>query len=183
MLLATFVVAISGVTVTPASAASVLSASFSGAVVVDGTVYARHGQTVTLNLTTDAETKCVKVEGAHTAEDSSTTAKTSWAIPLSVESGDGSRAVTVAAFKNINPQGKCTANKGESLGTLSASYVADNTSPVVTGARTPTPNGAGWNKADTTVTWSATDSGSGVGSGPTPATDTQTTETAGTTHT
>ncbi|HEX4687644.1 MAG TPA: PxKF domain-containing protein [Nocardioides sp.] len=129
-----------------------------------GSLYARSGQALTLTVTTSNDAQCVDVAGAFTAHQSSATGKTSWTFGLTAGTGDGTRTVTISAAPNVNPQDKCTGNSN----TTTASYVADNTGPVVTGSLSPAANGAGWNSSDVTVTWTATDTGSGVAGQPSP---------------
>jgi hypothetical protein len=160
-----------------AFASSVNSASFSGGAgtaVVGGTLYAKAGASLTLTVSTSSDTQCVDVSGAFTAHQESGAPKSSWTFPgLPAPTGNGPQTVTITAQPNVNGQHKCTGTSG----TGSASYTLDNTAPSVTGVVSPVPNGAGWNKSDATITWSASDGGSGVASGPTPATDSVTTET------
>ena len=165
----------------PAFAASVSAAAFTGGagtVVVGTTLYARSGGSLTLTLTTSADTKCVQVSGAHTAEQRSATAKSSWTFAFSAGSGDGVQTITATARPEFNTNA-CTGQPGS----RQASYVLDNTGPVVTGALAPLPNANGWNRANVTITWTATDAGSGVASGPTPASDSVVADTAGVTRT
>ncbi|WP_210479605.1 OmpL47-type beta-barrel domain-containing protein [Naasia sp. SYSU D00948] len=148
--------------VTAAIAADVASARFTGGtgtLEVGGVLYAKSGSPVTLTVTTPAGTKCVDVAGAHTARQVSATAKTTWTFNLTAPAGEGGTAVTVAATGAFNNNDRCTTTATNS----SAFYVRDNTGPVVTSAITPTPNAAGWNNADVTVAWTATDLGGGVG--------------------
>jgi hypothetical protein len=151
-----------GATTSPASASSVSAAGFtggSGTLVVNGTLYAKQGGALTLTVTTSSDTKCVAVSGALAAMQLSDTAKTSWTFAFTAGTGDGSRAVTVAASPGFNnPRTSCT---GQSNSTQ-ASYVADNTGPTSTPALTPAPNGAGWNATNTTVKWTVADGGVGV---------------------
>jgi hypothetical protein len=161
---------------------TVSSAAFTGGagtVSVSGTLYVKSGGALTLTVTTSSDTKCVQITGAHTARQTSSTAKSSWTFNFTAGAGDGTQTVTAAASPNFN-QNNCT---GQSQSPQNASYVLDNTGPTVTAALSPAPNGAGWNNANVTVTWSALDSASGVGSGPTPASDSQTANTAGVTKT
>ena len=155
-----------------ASGSSVSGASFSGGsgtVTVNGTVYAKNGGALTLNVTTSSDTQCVDLSGAFTGHQQSTTAKSSWSFsPLTAGAGDGTQTVTVSASPGFNGQNKCNGNTG----TATASYVLDNTGPVVTAALAPAANGAGWNNSNTTVTWSATDQ-VGINSGPTPSSVTE----------
>jgi hypothetical protein len=178
----------------PSYAASATGASFSGGtgtVTVNGTVYAKNGGALTLTVTTDNTTKCVRVtDGITTVDKNSGSAQTSWtftsadsAALFTAGSGNGMKSVTATAFRSFNGQNKCTANAGETAGPQTASYVLDNTGPVVTGAIAPAANAAGWNKSDVTITWSATDAGSGVNGVPSPATDSVTADTAGVTKT
>ncbi|TQM64565.1 hypothetical protein FBY41_0934 [Humibacillus xanthopallidus] len=161
-----------GINVTAASAASVSSAGFTGGtgtVSVGTTLYAKQGAVLTLTVTTSSDTQCVDVAGAFTAHQESPTAKSSWTFTTTAGSGDGIRAITAAASPNFNSQGKCSGNSSS----RDASYTLDNTGPLVSATLAPAPNAAGWNKANTTVTWTATDSGVGVASGPTPASSTE----------
>lgn len=151
-----------------ADAASVTRATFSGGAGtftdLNGTVYARAGAGLSLHVVVDSTTKCVKVTSTdgYNAFQSGAAGQTSYTFPVTGGTGDGAVGFTVAAHSNSNTNG-CTGNSS----TLAASYTRDNTGPVVTGTASPTPQ-AGWNKSNVTVTWSATDTGSGVASGPTP---------------
>ena len=89
---------------------------------------------------------------------------------------DGLRTVNVAA--SVDPG--CSTTDA----TTSLLYTIDNTAPLVSATTSPASgNLAGWFNTDVTITWSASDAGSGVASGPTPATDSQTTNTPGAIHT
>lgn len=151
-----------GATTSPASAASVSAAVFtggSGTASVNGTLYAKQGGALTLTVTTSSDTRCVTVSGALSAMQLSDTAKTSWTFAFTAGSGDGSRAVTVAASPGFNtPRTNCTGTSNSTQ----ASYVVDNTGPTSTPALTPAPNGAGWNATNTTVEWTVADGGVGV---------------------
>src|SRR5205823_5452076 len=81
-------------------------------------------------------------------------------------SGNGT-SVHVVAYPD-KTGGSCA---GTPQGTADTSYVLDNTAPAVTGTASPTANAAGWNNSTpVTVTWAATDAGSGVKTQPSPAT-------------
>jgi hypothetical protein len=186
----TLTAALAAIVATSAYGASVVSASFSGGAgtaSVGGTLYAKQGATLTLTVTTDSNTKCVRVtDGTTSIDKDAASAQTSWTFTSAdstalfvAGSGSGVKTVTATAFKNANGQHKCTANAGEDLGVKTASYILDNTGPAVSGTLSPAANGAGWNKNNVTINWSATDGASGVASGPTPATDSVTSETAG----
>lgn len=178
-----------------AHAASVVSASFtggSGTASVGGVLYAKQGAVLTLDVITDATTTCVEVldSGGSTVlgKQTSGSGNTTWKFTtttnpsmavLTAGAGNGLVTVQTNAWKNVNNAGKCTNENG----TQSASYTLDNTGPTLTGAVSPVPNAAGWNRADLTVNWSATDASSGVASGPTPVTSPQTADTTGATKT
>src|SRR5262249_30831676 len=133
-------------------------------------------------------TKCVDVyqgtsipnTGTPFAHQQSNTVKSTWTFQFIAGTGDGVQFMTAAAYPNFNNNNICNQ---QSQNPATASYTLDNTGPSVTGSVAPTPNGAGWNKSDMTIAWSATDAGSGVASGPTPATDSQTANTSGVTKT
>ena len=156
----------------PVLAASITSAAFSGAAgtaVVSGTLYAKSGSTLTLTAVTDTATNCVSLSGTHSGSSTTPSGTTSttktWTFTLSAATGaDGARNTTLTAFDGAD----CVSGSQQSV---SRSYVVDNTAPAVSVNRLPTPNGFGWNNSDITLTWTATDSGSGVASGPTPASD------------
>ena len=163
-----------------AAAAGVTTAVFSGGAgtaVVAGTLYAKSGAPLTMMVTTDTETSCVALSGAHSASSTApsatdATSKT-WTFSVAAAAGaDGARSTTVTAFDGAD----CVSGVQASVG---RSYVIDNTPPVVTAVRLPTANLFSYNNSDITIDWSATDAGSGVVSGPTPAVDTQTTNTPG----
>lgn len=153
-----------------------VTAAFSGGVSIGGTTYAKNGTNLTLTLTT-SNVKCVDVTGAIVGHQQSATAKSTWTFTTTAGAGNGVQTATVTATGSFNNNNACNTTPA----TTSASYILDNTGPVVTGALTPAPNAAGWNKGDVSVAWSATDAGVGVGSGPTPASDSQSASTAGVT--
>jgi hypothetical protein len=170
------------VQIQPAFGSTVSAATFSGGsgtVSVGGTLYAKNGGALTLTVTTSNDTKCVDVTGAHAAHQTSSTAKTSWTFSFTAGVGNGVQTVTASASPNFNAN-NCT---GQSQSPQSASYILDNAGPVVTASLSPTPNAAGWNNSNVSITWSASDAGSGVASGPTPATDSQSSNTTGVTKT
>lgn len=179
------VVAVAGVTalvlagVSPVAwAASVTTAVFTGGAgtyTSGGTVYAKQGAALTLTVNTDANTECVDVINAAGAtiatQSSDKNPKTLWVFNgptytwLTAGSGSGVVSFTTKAWKGVNGNGKCTANGGETFGIQSASYTLDNTAPTATATLTPLPNGAGWNKTNVSLTWTAADAGgSGVAS-------------------
>ncbi|KRC88264.1 hypothetical protein ASE25_15580 [Terrabacter sp. Root85] len=137
-----------------------------------------------MTLNTDGNTRCVDVidgDGNTIATKSGSNSAT-WSFSgsaypwLTAGSGSGVVQYTTKAWRNVNGQGKCVANQNENFGTQSAAYTLDNTSPTATGAISPAPNGAGWNKADVTVTWSGADTGGSGVKTVSPATDTVTTD-------
>jgi len=162
---------------------SVNSAAFTGGAgtaTVGGTLYAKNGGALTLTVSTSNDTKCVDVTGSLTGHQTSSTAKSSWTFSFTAGAGDGTQTVTAAASPNFNQNNnQCT---GQSQSPKSASFVLDNTGPVVTAALSPSPNAGGWNNADVAITWSAPDGGSGVQS-VTPATDSVSANTSGVTKT
>ncbi|MDP9383208.1 MAG: PxKF domain-containing protein [Chloroflexota bacterium] len=178
------------VSTSTAYAAQVSSVSLKGGAdtytAADGTIYAKSGVALTLEVTTDKTTKCVELTGAHEATQTSQTAKTSWSFPLTAATGEGTQTLSINAtayrsFINNTSKndGKCIADQNETLGTQTISYVLDNSGPVVSGSLSPAANAAGWNKGDVSITWSASDgTGSGVKSGPTPSSDSVTADTA-----
>jgi hypothetical protein len=150
-----------------------------GTTVVNGALFARPGASLTLDVVTDNDTQCVRLTGAHTAEQKAAKGTTQWSFPLTAGSTGGVKSVTAVAFKGVNGNGVCTGDAGESgNSTVSYTVETDNTAPVVTAAVTPAANAAGWHKGNVDIKWSATDFGSGVAAGfPTPGTDSVTAET------
>ncbi len=178
---------VAGLSATPAIAASVTSAAFSGGAgtftAANGTVYAKQGGALTLTLVTDGNTQCVDViDGNSTtiATQSASKGQSNWtfsgsAYPwLTAGTGNGVVQYSTKAWRNVNGQGRCVANQNENFGVQSAAYTLDNTAPTATGALSPAPNGAGWNKGDVTVTWTGADTGGSGVKTLTPATDTVT---------
>ncbi|MDT0214749.1 PxKF domain-containing protein [Rothia sp. ARF10] len=171
-----------------AQAASVTSAVFSGGAgtytAANGTVYAKQGAALTLTVNTDGNTRCVDVIDGNgdtiatkSGSNSATWTFSGSAYPwLTAEAGSGMVQYTTKAWRNVNGQGKCVANQNETFGVQAASYTLDNAAPTATGVVSPAPNGAGWNKANATVTWTGVDTnGSGV-KAVTPTTDTVTSD-------
>lgn len=153
----------------PAQASSVTSASFSGGAgtaVVGSTLFARQGANLTLTVLTSTDTRCVVVSGAFAATQTSSTAKSSWTFSSVAGGGDGASSVTVTASPKFN-QNTCTGQSG----TGTASYVRDNTAPVLTYALSPAPDADGWNNSNVDVAWSAADIGAGLAGSPSPAAD------------
>src|SRR3954463_12742813 len=58
--------------VTPTSAASVISAAFTGGPVSNGIMYARQGMPLTLTVSVDSNTQCVRVTDGTTSIDKDT---------------------------------------------------------------------------------------------------------------
>jgi hypothetical protein len=144
-----------------AVAATITSATFSGGtgtVTVGGTVYAKQGGALTLTVVTSNDIQCVDVAGAvNLPRQTAAAGKTSWVFTTTAPAGNGAQAFTVTAsekFNNNNCSGQTNSTQ--------ASYVLDNTGPVVTPALTPAANTAGWNNDNVIVKWTATDAGSGV---------------------
>ena len=54
------------------------------------------------------------------------------------------------------------ADRAGNTATTSVVVKLDTSRPVITGAHTPAPNGAGWNNTDVTVSFTCTDTGSGI---------------------
>ncbi|QIG38267.1 hypothetical protein G5T42_01225 [Microbacterium sp. 4R-513] len=150
------------------------SAAFSGGsgtVTVADTLFAKTGANVTLTVKTADGVKCVEVAGAMTGVQASATVGSSWTFATTAPSGDGVKAVSVVASEKSVTNNNKTDCTGPSA-SLQASYVVDNTGPAVTATLTPAPNAAGWNKTNTSVTWSATDAGAGILNGPNPSSNT-----------
>ena len=148
----------------PASALTINSASFtgsSGTVGVEGTRYAKTGGSLTLNVSTSSDTTCVQVSqvgGPLTATQEQAGGKSSWTFPFTAGGTEGRQVFTIMA----RPGDLNGTNCGGNPATTQASYVLDDTGPVITAAFSPAPNAAGWNKSDVTVTWTAVDAGAGV---------------------
>ena len=167
---------------TIAQAAKVNGVSLTGGAgtrVVNGSIFADPGASLTLSVATDSDTQCVQLAGAHTGKQTAAAGRTQWSFPLTAGSTGGVKSVTAVAYKGVNGNGVCTGDAGESPNsTASYTVETDNTAPVVTPAVAPAANAAGWHKGNVSITWSATDFGSGVAAGyPNPATDFVTGET------
>ncbi len=163
-------------TAAPASAASITSATFSGGAGTYQTssgsmLFAKQNASLTLTVVTDNQARCVDV-GGFAAQQTSDKSRTSWTFIGTAPAGDGLKPFTVTVGEDKNNSGVCS----KQTATTSASYTLDNTSPTATGALTPVPNGAGWNRGDVTVTWSGVDTGGSGVKTLTPTSDTVTTE-------
>ena len=152
-----------------AQAASVTSAVFSGGAgtftAANGTVYAKQGAALTLTIVTDAATRCVNLTGAVTARQ--VNGSSPFVFPVTAGAGNGMQQVLIQAG-NSNNANNCTTQVDN---TKSASFTLDNTAPTATGALSPAPNGAGWNKSNVTVTWTGSDAGGSGVKTVTPTTD------------
>ncbi len=166
----------------PASAATTISGTFSGTsgtYSAGGTLFAKAGAALTLDLATESNAICVDVSqnGSVIARQSATSGRTSWTFSgaswLTAGTGNGAVQYTVASYKNTNNgNGGCAGM----LSSASASYTLDNAAPTATGTLSPAPNAAGWNKSDVTVTWAGSDTGGSGVKSVNPATDSLTTE-------
>lgn len=166
-----------GTVAVPASAAggAVVAAvsGGTGTITASGTVFAKAGGALTITVTADADTRCLSgVPAEFSGPRTATAGRSTWTFSGAAAAGDGRRTFTVAASPSTNTKGDCT---GQAASTT-ASYISDNTGPVVTATLSPAANAAGWNRTDTTVAWTAIDGalGAGVASGPTPASSTET---------
>jgi hypothetical protein len=146
-----------------------------------GVVYARRTGVVNLAVTTSPTAVCVDV----TANGSSTPIATatapagssSWAITLLAGTGDGVQALSVRSWTAIATGGICNTASAPADLPGAASYILDNTPPTATATASPAPNAQGWNRSDITLTWSASDGGSGLPDGFVPPVQTITEET------
>jgi phage terminase large subunit-like protein len=173
-----------------ASAAQVASATLTGGAgtaTVNGLLYAKQGAALTIGVTTDNATQCVDVmnAGVPVARLTGPTGQTAWsftsaAFPALVPAGDKLVTYTFIAWRNVNGQGNCTANAGET-GT-SVTFAVDNTGPTLTPVFTPS-FAAQWTNKDTTVTWTAVDPNVAVGPPATPGSGFTAQPTASTTYT
>jgi hypothetical protein len=158
-----------------ASVTSVVVTGGAGTATVGGALHAKKDGVVTLTVRTSSDTQCVEIRGAHTAMQGSVRAKSEWTFTFTAGDGDGLKTMSVEPRPNFNNSNNNCSGRTDARQT---SYVLDNTGPVVTGQVNPAANAAGWSNRDVAVTWAAEDA-SGVTSGPTPASDEQTSPTAG----
>src|SRR5437762_1470137 len=96
-------VTLSGVTAqllqpTQAFALNVQSASFNPTT-------ARNGTALVLTVTTSNDVKCVRVSGDHSATQTNAASASVWTFNLTAGSGDGTKNVTVTAFKTTTCDG------------------------------------------------------------------------------
>lgn len=135
-----------------------------GTTVYDDQLYAREGGTISPSVATSADTECVVtfVNGEPVASESSAEGTTAWTPTFLAGAGDGVRSVRATAYSDPACE--------HSTGSATASFVLDNTGPVVRARISPVPNDAGWNNTlPVTLIWSAVDDGfSGVEIVPSP---------------
>ncbi|HZO28572.1 MAG TPA: hypothetical protein VFH48_21570, partial [Chloroflexota bacterium] len=167
-------------TATSAYAATISSVTLTGGAntaTSGGNLYAKAGASLTLTVNTSStDTKCVRVTkpDGSTQVATSDPAKGTWLFSFLGDAGDGSRTFSVTAHNTFNaPANNCT---GSPSTASTASYFADNTVPMITGAATTSPNGNGWYKGDVVVDWTCSDTGSGIAAGACPADSTITGE-------
>lgn len=171
----TAAIAIVGITDAAQAATSNSWVVTPGTTRVGSTFYAKPGANITLRVTADAGTRCIKA--SYNSDVKKAPDQTSADFTWTSVAG-----VTSAKFIATTDARVCNNNGIGGLGD-SESLVFDSAAPQVVAALTPSPNAAGWNKSDVTIDWSATDTGSGVATGPTPANDSVTAETTSATKT
>ena len=140
----------------------------------NGAVYARQGGRPVLTATTDPSATCLAVTDAAGAlvvpVQSSGTPTSSWSVTLTAGAGDGVQMLTVRAGVGVNGNGNgCNAAGGAINTPGTASYVLDNTGPVVTYLGvTPAANPAGWHNGRPgapVFSFSGVDAGVGIAAG------------------
>jgi hypothetical protein len=133
---------------------------FTSATTPNATVYATPGTTVTVTVANaDGKAKCAQITAPTTPPLAVVAPQSSAPFVLSFVAPSVSTTLTVGATTGNNAAG---CNNPD---TMLFNYLVDSTPPTISGAASPAPNAAGWNKANTTVTWTASDtSGSGLAS-------------------
>lgn len=111
---------------------------------VNNAILASGAVTITGTASDDIAVASVAVNGQ-----AATLAAASWTVSLTF--ADGSRSINAVATDRTGKQNSAT-----------ITIVVDTTPPSITATVSPTPNAAGWNHDDVTVTFACSDSGSGV---------------------
>src|SRR5919199_4874562 len=142
------------VAATPTYAAVVApSPSFGGAGTYKdpntGTVFAKAGQPVTLQVTTDTDVQCVVITGSFSATQHLSGTSATWSFPFTAPASGSATVTANAGNKYQDSNQSCNTNRGAGTATLTV----DNAAPTVTGklsAAAPA-NGAGWFNKDVSI--------------------------------
>lgn len=145
------------------------SATAGTALVVNNTLYVKPGATLSLNVRTNPTStlpvKCEDLWGDPSYIGTKTTT-TSTGFSTTTFSGvvagsrNGEAAIDLYTYQDT----AC----GNQIEIAHPTYVVDSAGPVVTPILSPPAGPQGWNSSDVTLTWSATDDGSGVAQYPSP---------------
>lgn len=109
---------------------------------------------------------------------------TSWEDYFRECQGPDTRTVDSILFRTAGAAAPGTLGNGFLIDNLSVATSTDTTPPMITLARSPSPNSAGWNNSDVTLDWTVSDPETGIASASAGCTDQViSTESAGTTVT
>jgi hypothetical protein len=144
-----------------------------------GTTFAKQGDSLTLAVTTNNNSKCVLVEEVN--GQTATTLGSVWtngnsksfSFTFAAAAGNGVKNLRATPYQNNDANGsnqstvnRCTGNVTDTVWT--GSYTADNAVPTITGSHAAAPGKPaaqnGWYRDDVVVTFSCGDTGSGVAS-------------------
>jgi hypothetical protein len=138
----------------PAAAVSSVSLSGgAGTLLVGGTLYAKAGGLVGVDVATTADSKCVRVfeNGAPLSSQSNAAGMGAWHFDFAAPAANGVQQIRATAYETADCHG--------AWGSGVASFVADNSGPRITPVVMPAPNGFGWNNTGVRVVESANDGG------------------------
>src|SRR4051812_532372 len=138
------------------SAASVASISLSGGagtLTVGGTLYAKGGGAVGVDVTTSGDTQCVRLfeNGAPVNSASNPSGSSSWHFDLVAPNSSGAQQMRATAFATSDCHG--------AWGSSTTSFIADNSGPRISPLVAPAPNAYGWNNASVSILGRANDGG------------------------
>src|SRR4051794_2148258 len=139
-----------------ASSASVASLALSGGagtIDVGGTLYAKSGGAIGVDIGASADSRCVRVfeNGAPVGTQSNPSGSDSWHFDLLAPNATGVQQMRATAYATPDCHG--------AWGSSTASFIADNTGPRVSAFITPSPTAYGWNNSAVRVLGRVSDGG------------------------
>jgi hypothetical protein len=136
-----------------ASVASLTLTGGAGTLTVAGTLYAKAGGAVGVDVATSGDTGCVRLfeNGAPVGSQSNASGGSAWHFDLLAPDANGVQQLRATAYATADCHG--------AWGSATSSYIADSTGPRISALYSTAPNQYGWNNSNVTIREKANDGG------------------------